>query len=101
MYRPPFADAEQDLEHLRDLLARGRGRAQVVVLSGDPGVGKTRLVEEFTRGLPEDVLFLQTACPPYGGESLGPLAALFRQLAWLARPDTGVEGGGRIPPGAG
>jgi len=99
MYRPPFVDREQDLEQLRDLLARGRGRAQVVVLSGDPGVGKTRLVEEFTRGLPEDVLFLQTACPPYGGESLGPLADLFRQLVGLAGPTTVAEVEARIPLG--
>src|SRR3989304_5735644 len=99
MYRPPFVDREQDLEQLRDLLARGRGRAQVVVLSGDPGVGKTRLVEEFTRGLPEDVLFLQAACPPYGGESLGPLADLFRQLVGLAGLTTVAEVEARIPLG--
>src|SRR3989304_4550815 len=44
MYRPPFVDREQDLEQLRDLLPRGRGRARVGGLSGGPGGGETRLV---------------------------------------------------------
>src|SRR3989304_1852720 len=69
------------------------------VRRGERGCGKPRLVEEFTRGLPEDVLFLQTACPPYGGESLGPLADLFRQLVGLAGLTTVAEVEARIPLG--
>ncbi len=100
MYRPPFVDRLPDLQQLEDLLARARrGRAHVVVVSGDPGVGKTRLVEEFTARLPEDVLLLNTSCPPYGGQSLGPLAELFRQLAGLAGPTTVADVEARIPLG--
>ena len=100
MHRPPFVDRRADLEQLEDLFTRvRRGRAQVVVIIGDPGVGKTRLVEEFTGRLPEDVALLQTACPPYGGQSLGPLADLFRQFAGLAGPVTVRDVEARIPLG--
>ncbi len=101
MYRPPFVDRRGDLEQLEDLFARvRRGRAQVVVIIGDPGVGKTRLVEEFTGRLSGDVALLQTACPPYGGQSLGPLADLFRrQFAGLAGAVTLQDVEARIPLG--
>jgi len=98
--RPPFIDRAADLQQLDDLLARAmRGRGQVVIVAGDPGVGKTRLTDEFLARLPEGVALLQTSCPPYGGQSLGPLADLFRQFAGLAGDVTleGVEA--RIPMG--
>ncbi|MGH7418321.1 MAG: adenylate/guanylate cyclase domain-containing protein, partial [Candidatus Rokuibacteriota bacterium] len=98
--RPSFIDRADDLQQLDDLLARAmRGRAQVVIVAGDPGVGKTRLTEEFLGRLPEGVALLQTSCPPYGGESLGPLADLFRQFAGLTGDVTldGVEA--RLPMG--
>jgi len=100
MQRPPFVDRQAELEQLRDLFARTRrGRAQVVVITGEPGVGKTRLVEEFIGALPHDVALLQAACPPYGGESLGPLASLFRQFAGLTGPVSLKDVEARIPMG--
>lgn len=100
MHRPPFVDRQQDSAQLEDLFARARrGRAQVVIIVGDPGVGKTRLVEEFTGAVPGDVALLRTTCPPYGGQSLGPLADLFRQLAGLAGPVTVKDVEARIPLG--
>ncbi len=100
MARPPFVDRVQDLEQLEDLFTRARrGRAQVVVVIGDPGVGKTRLVEEFTNRATDEIALLQTSCPPYGGQSLGPLADLFRQLAGLAGPLTVKDVEARIPLG--
>ncbi|MBI3997474.1 MAG: AAA family ATPase [Armatimonadetes bacterium] len=98
--RPPFVDREQDLSLLNDLFARVlRGRAQVVMVIGDAGVGKTRLVEEYLRQLPGDAALLQTACPRYGGRSLAPLADLFRQFAGLHGPVTVQEVEARIPLG--
>ncbi len=100
MQRPPFVDRGAELDQLRDLFARTRrGRAQVVVITGDPGVGKTRLVEEFIAALPRDVALLQAACPPYGGQSLGPLTSLFRQFAGLTGPLTLKDVEARVPMG--
>jgi class 3 adenylate cyclase/tetratricopeptide (TPR) repeat protein len=98
--RPPFVGRRQDLDQLADLLGRARrGRAQVVVTSGDPGVGKTRLVEEFVERLPAEIRLLKTACPPYGGASLQPLADLFRQFARLEPAATLGEIEARLPMG--
>ncbi|MDR7537116.1 MAG: adenylate/guanylate cyclase domain-containing protein [Armatimonadota bacterium] len=98
--RPPFVDREPDLAVLGDLCARAvRGRAQVAMVVGDPGVGKTRLVEEFVATLPEGTVLLRTACPPYGGQSLAPLADLFRQFAGLPAQVTVQDVAARIPLG--
>ncbi len=46
----PFVGRDMELEHLRRTLEHARaGHGQVVALMGEPGVGKTRLVYEFTR----------------------------------------------------
>jgi len=98
--RPPFVDRQAGLQQLDDLRARAMaGRSQVVVIAGDPGVGKTRLVEEFLHRLPEGVAVLQTSCPPYGGQSLGPLADLFRQFTGLAGEVTLPDLEARLPMG--
>ncbi|MBI3975956.1 MAG: AAA family ATPase [Armatimonadetes bacterium] len=98
--RPPFIDRAADLQQLDDLLARAmRGRGQVVIIAGDPGVGKTRLTEVFLGRLSEGIALLQTFCPPYGGQSLGPLADLFRQFAGLSGEVTLAEVEARIPLG--
>lgn len=82
--QPPFTDRDDEMQMLQDLLARAaRGRAQAAVIIGEPGIGKTRLVGEFAAQRPDGTQLLQTACPPYGGISLGPLADLFRQLTGL------------------
>jgi predicted ATPase len=46
--RAPLVGPARELAVLADaLLAGGHGRPPVVVLSGEPGIGKTRLLEEF------------------------------------------------------
>ena len=43
----PFVGREQELELLRDKVNQARaGQGSVVLLSGEPGIGKTRLAEE-------------------------------------------------------
>ena len=51
-----FVGREAELEHLRAAMEKaGAGHGQVVALVGEPGVGKSRLVHEFTAGcLPPD-----------------------------------------------
>jgi adenylate cyclase len=49
---PAFVGRRDELDRLGEILgAATRGRGQLVHLYGDAGVGKTRLVEEFTAGL--------------------------------------------------
>ncbi|WP_440710470.1 helix-turn-helix transcriptional regulator [Herbiconiux sp. YIM B11900] len=81
---------ESDLESLGDALRQARsGATRAVVLSGEAGIGKTRLVAEFLEGLPEGTLVLRGQCidlerdaPPYA-----PVVALLRALA----SDVGLE----------
>jgi predicted ATP-dependent serine protease len=43
----PFVGRAQELETLRDaLLEAGEGRGSLVLISGEPGIGKTRLMQE-------------------------------------------------------
>src|SRR5207249_5622592 len=49
--RTPFVGRESDLERLRRAWERARsGQRQVVLLAGEPGIGKTRLATEFAHG---------------------------------------------------
>ncbi|WP_432479210.1 helix-turn-helix transcriptional regulator [Nocardioides sp. GXQ0305] len=66
------------LRDLSEALARSAsGIPTVVVLSGETGVGKTRLVQEFLAGA--EALSLAGACIPVAGEPL-PYAALAQAL---------------------
>ncbi|WIM98010.1 AAA family ATPase [Actinoplanes oblitus] len=75
---------EGELATLRDALRRVRGGEPAVLLvGGEAGVGKTRLVEEFTRGLAgEPVRVLTGQCLELGEEGLpfAPFAAALREL---------------------
>ena len=56
------------MEEYRDQLARG-GSPQLVTVVGEPGVGKTRLIREFSAfidELPDLIRFRQGRCLPYG-----------------------------------
>lgn len=58
------------------------GRGQVVTISGDPGLGKTRMMIELRRLLEGKALWLETRCLSYGGElPYWPLVQTLRQ--WL------------------
>jgi DNA-binding SARP family transcriptional activator len=72
--RDLFVGRESQLRHLRTLWSRvtiGKGRAQLALLSGEPGIGKTRLAARFAREVHEaggGVLYgacLETALRPY------------------------------------
>lgn len=93
----PLVGREQDLARLdaRWALARG-GRGQVALVSGEPGIGKTRLVDEFvaaSRIDPDGVVTM--TCAPHGAASalLPALDALRRDLGKGCR---GAEQAGAI-----
>ena len=61
---------------------RFRDRAcQLLTVLGDAGVGKSRLVREFTSGLAGDATVLRGRCLPYGeGITYWPLAEIVREI---------------------
>jgi len=63
-----FVGREKKLEHLTDCLKRTQeGQGQVVGIVGEPGVGKSRLILEFTSSLPEgEYTCLEGGCYHYG-----------------------------------
>jgi class 3 adenylate cyclase len=46
------------------------GRGGLVLLDGEPGIGKTRLLEWLQEHLSDDVTWLDGRCAPYGGQPL-------------------------------
>jgi class 3 adenylate cyclase/predicted ATPase len=66
-----------------------RGAGQVVLLSGEPGIGKSRLVQEFKEQLaPEGVTRIEFRCSPYHQNSaLYPIIEHLQRLLQFARED--------------
>jgi class 3 adenylate cyclase/tetratricopeptide (TPR) repeat protein len=67
----PLVGRERELALMQQLYRRAAGdrAVQLVTLSGEPGVGKSRLVREFRRFIddePELIVWRQGRCLPYG-----------------------------------
>jgi predicted ATPase len=87
----PFVGRERELATLDGLLARVQsGQGQAVVIQGEPGIGKSRLLYEFYRcqaDLP--LLYVAGACLSYGMNSpYLPVLQLLRQLCAIAEADS-------------
>ena len=64
------------------------GRGRLVVVIGEAGVGKSRLVREFTRGLGAGVRVLHGRCLPYGeGITFWPVGEAVRSAAGIGEDD--------------
>ncbi len=63
-----FVGRDAEIEHLRQVLDQARaGRGQIVAMVGEAGVGKSRLVYEFTHShRVQDWLILETSSVSYG-----------------------------------
>jgi len=72
---------EAELALLRGLLAKAcEGDGQVLLIEGEAGIGKTRLVDEFVGAAGADVMFLHGAYPPGGAATAsGAFAAAYRE----------------------
>jgi class 3 adenylate cyclase/tetratricopeptide (TPR) repeat protein len=63
----PFTGRARELAVLQDFYAQASGgQGQIVFVTGDPGIGKSRLLLEFRRSLPEDAAWLEGHCISYG-----------------------------------
>jgi len=76
----PFVGRERELSLLRAIASlAGAGEGQVVTVSGEAGVGKSRLIHEFSQEL-EDQGFRIVACVNFPGERLIAFHALGQVL---------------------
>src|SRR5215470_4052356 len=80
--RTRFVGREVELAVLRERAAQVRqGLGQVVLLSGEAGIGKSRLVQEVTTALAADgFICLEFCCSPYAQHT-----ALHPVIEWLQR----------------
>jgi class 3 adenylate cyclase len=83
----PMIGRDRELELLRSVYQRSaeEGRPNLVTIYGDPGVGKSRLTQEFvgwTEGLDPGPTVVRGRCLPYGdGVTYWPLAEILKGLA--------------------
>jgi class 3 adenylate cyclase/tetratricopeptide (TPR) repeat protein len=80
----PFVNRRRELALLVDTYERAasRERAHLVTLLGEPGIGKSRVVEEFLRQLPDTTTVLGGRASPFEEEvTFWPLAEMvYRQI---------------------
>jgi class 3 adenylate cyclase len=90
---PPFVGRVSELRLLKEMLhaAGNDGRARLVSLVGQAGIGKSRLIWEFrkyTDGLVENVYWHEGRSPSYGdGIALWALAEMVRHRAGILESD--------------
>jgi tetratricopeptide (TPR) repeat protein len=93
----PFQGRDEELGLLRRELRHAQsGSGRLVVVEGDAGLGKSRLVYEFSRTLADsDTRFVSVRCHAHGtGTPYRPLAEALRVLLSLPA-DTGADASGR------
>ncbi|MGH2997168.1 MAG: adenylate/guanylate cyclase domain-containing protein, partial [Gaiellaceae bacterium] len=84
---PRLVGRAPEVERLRTAVEDLRaGRGQVVVLLGEPGIGKTRLLTEVRSIAGDEITWLEGHCLSYGGLPSWPFIEILRR--WL-----GVESG--------
>jgi class 3 adenylate cyclase/tetratricopeptide (TPR) repeat protein len=78
----PLVGRRRELSLLKDTFERARetGRAHVITLVGEAGIGKTRLVDELLVGLPEESSVLVGRASEFGEDvAFAPLADMIRR----------------------
>ena len=90
----PLVGRDEELDRLRAAYeqAVATESCSLVTVFGEAGVGKTRLMDEFTRTLDDDALVLEGRCLPYGrGITFWPLVEIVREAAGIGERDTSDE----------
>ena len=83
----PLVGRSRELSLIEEVVARASqvGRSQLVTVVAEPGIGKSRLIQELQERLARTVTWLSGACPPYGeANALAPLAQVVRALAGVS-----------------
>src|SRR6476646_10356243 len=91
--RARFVGREQELELLHnsyDRSVRDR-RATLVTVFGDPGVGKSRLIGEFTAGVERATVLTGRALPYGEGVAFWPIASMVKASAGITDDDPAAE----------
>ncbi len=86
----PFVGREAEIGRLRDVLggAASDRRARLAVILGDAGVGKSRLIREFSTGVGGGATVVRGRCLPYGdGITFWPIAEIVRAAAGIEEDD--------------
>lgn len=95
---PVLVGREPELARIRAALTRtGAGDARVVLVGGEAGVGKSRLLDAAFTGAGSDVRVLTGGCIELGGEGL-PLVPLVEALRTLVRTTSPAELDGFLGP---
>ena len=86
---PAFVGREADIQELRQAWQRAvDGRRQIVLLAGEPGIGKTTLVERLSREVVADGgRVLWGTCPPDPSTPFAPIAEVLVGAATAAPAD--------------
>jgi class 3 adenylate cyclase/predicted ATPase len=95
----PFVGREQQIGLLRECWTQVQdGRGQVVLLSGEAGIGKSRLVQAFQNGMAGEIYTrIAWRCSPYYQHSAWyPMIESLHQLLQLRREDTPEEQLGKL-----
>jgi class 3 adenylate cyclase/DNA-binding winged helix-turn-helix (wHTH) protein/tetratricopeptide (TPR) repeat protein len=89
--RSPFVDRAREIAILQERLAQVQdGRGQVVGIVGEPGIGKSRLLEEFRRSLDgRSVTYCEGHCLSYGSTTpYLPVLDWLRQFCGITDADS-------------
>ncbi|GAA1179229.1 LuxR family transcriptional regulator [Ornithinimicrobium humiphilum] len=94
---PVMVGRDRDLAALHEAhLATTSGAPRGVVVAGEVGIGKTRLLDEFVEGLGDDVVVARGQCVAIGtlGSPLAPVRAVLRDLVGRFGAGSVVEAAG-------
>ena len=89
----PYVGREEELELLRNVFARvvRDRRAQLVTIFGEPGIGKSRLAQEFYAGLERTSVLTGRSLPFGEGIAYRPLAEMVQAAAGISEDDSPEE----------
>jgi DNA-binding SARP family transcriptional activator len=94
----PLVGRDGELAWLAEAYGRAaRGERTLVLVVGDAGVGKSRLVREFLANVQPDAWTVNGRCLPYGRDiTLWPIAEVLRSLAEVTSVDSPEEARGKL-----